>query len=163
MLAEGRLLDFILVGAVALIGVGPKDLPIVMRKVGQLMAGTRSMAASFRAGLNELARQSELDELRKEIGALGNARPLDAVADHADPDKVLADIHAGLAEAGAQFRRAGPDQPPAAEPPLAATVEAVRPAPAGPERSLRAIAGPEDVASPARKARARTKSAGAAS
>src|SRR5579859_1188040 len=70
MFPEGRLLDFVIVGAVALIVVGPKDLPMLMRKVGQFMARVRGMAAEFRASFDELARQSELDELRREVEAL---------------------------------------------------------------------------------------------
>src|SRR5215469_16796702 len=70
MFPEGRLFDFLIVGAVALIVVGPKDLPILMRKVGRFMARVRAMAAEFRASFDELARQSELDELRREVEAL---------------------------------------------------------------------------------------------
>ena len=80
MFPEGRLLDFVIVGAVALIVVGPKDLPMLMRKVGQFMARVRGMAAEFRACFDELARQSELDELRREVEALRTARPLDFAA-----------------------------------------------------------------------------------
>ena len=70
MFPEGRIVDFLIVGVVALIVVGPKDLPILMRKVGQFMARMRAMAAEFRASFDEMARQSELDELRKEVDAL---------------------------------------------------------------------------------------------
>ena len=80
MFPEGRLFDFLIVGAVALMVVGPKDLPILMRKVGQFMARVRGMAAEFRASFDELARQSELDELRREVEALRTARPMDYAA-----------------------------------------------------------------------------------
>jgi sec-independent protein translocase protein TatB len=70
MFPENRLLEILIIGAVALIVVGPKDLPILMRKVGQFVAKMRGMAAEFRASFDELARQSELDELRKEVEAL---------------------------------------------------------------------------------------------
>lgn len=61
---------------VALVVVGPKDLPKLMRKVGQWTAKARNMADQFRSSFDEMARQSELDELRKEIESLRNARPL---------------------------------------------------------------------------------------
>src|SRR5271156_2252240 len=83
MFPEGRLFDFLIVGAVALIVVGPKDLPLLMRKVGQFMAKMRGMAAEFRASFDELARQSELDELRKEVEALRTGASL--TGDAADP------------------------------------------------------------------------------
>jgi sec-independent protein translocase protein TatB len=62
--------EMVVIGALALIIVGPKDLPVLMRKVGQFTAKMRGMAAEFRASFDELARQSELDELRKEVEAL---------------------------------------------------------------------------------------------
>ena len=70
MFPEGRMLDFAIVGIIALIVVGPKDLPILMRKVGQFVAKMRGMANEFRASFDELARQSELEELRKEVEAM---------------------------------------------------------------------------------------------
>ncbi|HZZ36778.1 MAG TPA: Sec-independent protein translocase protein TatB [Caulobacteraceae bacterium] len=106
MFPEGRLLEFIIVGAVALIVVGPKDLPILMRKVGQFIGRMRAMAAEFRASFDELARQSELDELRKEVEALRNAQPMQAAADaagHAEVEATLDEIHAGLSETGMQL------------------------------------------------------------
>jgi sec-independent protein translocase protein TatB len=60
---------------VALVVVGPQDLPKLMRKLGQWTAKARNMADQFRASFDDMARQSELDELRKEIEELRNARP----------------------------------------------------------------------------------------
>lgn len=70
MLPDVGATELLLIAAVALIVVGPKDLPILMRKIGQFMARMRGMAAEFRASFDEMARQSELDELRKEVQAL---------------------------------------------------------------------------------------------
>jgi len=103
MFPEGRLLDFLIVGAVALIVVGPKDLPMLMRKVGQFMAKVRGMAAEFRASFDELARQSELDELRKEVQALRTGNPIDFVAGQATGGGVLGDIHTDLTGAHAEM------------------------------------------------------------
>jgi len=66
----------LLVLVVALVVVGPKDLPKVMRTMGQWAAKARGMADQFRKSFDEMARQSELDELRKEVDALRNMRPL---------------------------------------------------------------------------------------
>ena len=70
MFFEGKALEFLIAAVVALVVVGPKDLPILLRKFGQFMARVRSMAAEFRASFDEMARQSELDELRKEVEAM---------------------------------------------------------------------------------------------
>jgi sec-independent protein translocase protein TatB len=101
MFPEGRLFDFLIVGAVALIVVGPKDLPLLMRKVGQFMARIRAMAAEFRASFDELARQSELDELRREVAQLRSTRPVDFAARHIGGADVLSDIETDLGRANA--------------------------------------------------------------
>lgn len=51
----------------ALIILGPKDLSLTMRKLGQFVARGRSMANEFRAAFDDIARQAELDDLRQEI------------------------------------------------------------------------------------------------
>lgn len=61
---------------VALVVVGPKDLPRLMRIIGQWMGKARRMADEFRKSFDDMARQSELDELRKEIESLRSERPL---------------------------------------------------------------------------------------
>jgi sec-independent protein translocase protein TatB len=66
----------LLVLVVALVVVGPKDLPKLMRKMGQWTAKARGMADQFRRSFDEMARQSELDELRKELDELRTSRPL---------------------------------------------------------------------------------------
>ena len=60
----------LIVVVVALIVVGPKDLPMLLRKIGQFMGKMRTMAGEFRASFDEMARQSELDDLRKEVEAM---------------------------------------------------------------------------------------------
>ena len=70
MFAEQGVFELVFLAAVALIVVGPKDLPVLMRKVGKFTAKMRGLAAEFRASFDEMARQSELDELRKEVEAL---------------------------------------------------------------------------------------------
>jgi sec-independent protein translocase protein TatB len=44
-----------------------------VRKIGQFMAKMRGMASEFRASFDEMARQSELDDLRKEVEELSKA------------------------------------------------------------------------------------------
>jgi sec-independent protein translocase protein TatB len=61
---------------VALVVVGPKDMPRLLRMVGQWVAKARGMANEFRKSFDDMARQSELDELRQEIENLRHERPL---------------------------------------------------------------------------------------
>ena len=55
--------EILLLGLAALIIVGPKDLPMMMRRVGQFVGKGRAMAREFQAAFEDIARQSELDEL----------------------------------------------------------------------------------------------------
>ncbi|MBU1286531.1 MAG: Sec-independent protein translocase protein TatB [Alphaproteobacteria bacterium] len=59
--------ELLVLALAALIIVGPKDLPLMMRKVGQMVGKGRAMAREFQAAFEDIARQSELEELRKEI------------------------------------------------------------------------------------------------
>ncbi len=61
--------EMMVIGAVALVVIGPKDLPKVMREVGKLVNQGRTMARSFRAGFDDMMRTSELDELRAQARA----------------------------------------------------------------------------------------------
>src|SRR4051812_19481429 len=55
---------------VALVVVGPKDLPKLMRTAGQWAGRARAMADQFRRSFDDMARQAELDELRTEVNRL---------------------------------------------------------------------------------------------
>jgi sec-independent protein translocase protein TatB len=134
----------IIVVVVALVVVGPKDLPMLLRKIGQFMGKMRSMANEFRASFDEMARQSELDELRKEVESMR------AAANAATPDLGLTDVVRNISptdigpwHAAPQMTEAPvvPDSPPVETAP--APVETA-PAPAEP-----------DAPKPARKPRAK--------
>lgn len=73
--------EMLLLGLIALIVVGPKDLPLLMRKAGKAMAKLRSMATEFRSSFDELARQAEIDELRKEVEALRTGQAFQDIKD----------------------------------------------------------------------------------
>jgi len=134
MFPEGRILDFVIVGVVALIVVGPKDLPILMRKVGRFIAHMRGMAAEFRASFDEMARQSELDELRREVEALRTGQPLQTVVG-AGADggvrEVFDEIHASLREGQAQMHPMTSLAPSSPE----TAIEPIPPAAVSPEAS----------------------------
>jgi sec-independent protein translocase protein TatB len=65
---------------VALVVVGPKDLPRLMNMAGKWAAKARTMAGEFRRSFDEMARESELSELRKEIEDLKKNNPIADVA-----------------------------------------------------------------------------------
>ncbi|WP_426050321.1 Sec-independent protein translocase protein TatB [Brevundimonas sp. SL161] len=63
-------LEYLVIGIVALVVVGPERLPGMLRQLGKMVAKARGMANEFRSSFEEMARQSELDDLRKEVQAL---------------------------------------------------------------------------------------------
>ena len=58
--------ELLLVLVVALVVIGPKDLPKAMRFVGKWVGKARGMARHFRAGLDTMMREAELEELEKQ-------------------------------------------------------------------------------------------------
>lgn len=65
---------------VALVVVGPKDLPRLMNMAGKWAGKARTMAGEFRRSFDEMARESELSELRKEIDNLKKNNPVSDLA-----------------------------------------------------------------------------------
>lgn len=65
---------------VMLVVVGPKDLPRLMHMAGKWAGKARAMANEFRKSFDEMARQAELDELRKEIEDLKKNNPITEMA-----------------------------------------------------------------------------------
>jgi sec-independent protein translocase protein TatB len=62
----------LILAIVALIVVGPKDLPILLRTVGKYLGVVRRHAAEFRAQFDEALREAELQDVKKEIEGIGH-------------------------------------------------------------------------------------------
>jgi sec-independent protein translocase protein TatB len=67
-ITSGKLL---ILAIVALIVVGPKDLPLLLRTVGKYLGIVRRHAAEFRAQLDEVMREAELQDIKKEFDNFG--------------------------------------------------------------------------------------------
>jgi sec-independent protein translocase protein TatB len=61
----------LILAIVALIVVGPKDLPVLLRTVGKYLGVVRRHAAEFRAQLDEVMREAELQDIKKEFDSFG--------------------------------------------------------------------------------------------
>jgi sec-independent protein translocase protein TatB len=59
--------ELLLIGVVALIAIGPKELPGALRTLGQWMAKIRRMAAEFQGQFQEAMREAEIDQLKKDM------------------------------------------------------------------------------------------------
>lgn len=57
--------ELLIVAIVALVVIGPKDLPRVMRTVGHWVGRARGMARHFRSGLDTMMREAELEEMER--------------------------------------------------------------------------------------------------
>ena len=103
MLPEVGMSELVVIAIVALIVVGPKDLPVMLRRFGQFVAKLRGMAAEFRSSFDEMARQSELEDLRKEVEAMRRGQ----FADLAGHDQLMRDtvgeIEQSMADVGVQL------------------------------------------------------------
>ncbi len=64
--------EVLVIGAVALVVIGPKDLPKALRTLGNMTAGVRKMAGEFQSQFNEAMREAELDEIKKQVSGLND-------------------------------------------------------------------------------------------
>jgi sec-independent protein translocase protein TatB len=76
--------ELVLIGVVALIVIGPKELPGMLRTVGGAIAKIRRMAGDFQSQFNEAMREAELDEARKVVEGVNQSasfNPLQTIRD----------------------------------------------------------------------------------
>ena len=112
--------EMILLVVVAIIVIGPKDLPLMMRKFGRFTGKMRAMAFEFKQGIDELGRQAELDELRKEVANLKAHTGLDDIKRELEEDRaaiekdinevmkpIPAPVHPAMGATGAAAAAAG--------------------------------------------------------
>jgi sec-independent protein translocase protein TatB len=59
--------ELLIIGIVALIVIGPKELPAVLRTVGQYMTKVRRMASEFQGQFQEAMREAEMADLKKQV------------------------------------------------------------------------------------------------
>lgn len=110
--------EFLLIGAVALVVIGPKDLPKAMRTVGQAIGKVRRMAAEFQGQFNDAMREAELADLKKQVEDVGGSvtstpastaasdfKPIEMPAEPPAPDA------AALKEAEAKLAALPPPEP----------------------------------------------------
>jgi len=129
--------ELIVIGMVALIAIGPKELPTVLRTLGQWIGKVRRMANEFQGQFQEALREAEFADLKKQADDLSSAV---GELTHIDP---LADVHKDV-------ERAFEETPAAdATPPAAPAVDTARPPPAALPEPLPQIAVPLPEASAA--------------
>lgn len=113
--------EMLVIAVVTIVVVGPRDLPKVMRSVGTMIAKARALAGKFQSDMDQLARETELDELRREAREMRER--LNA------PRRELARVVNPLAD------EPPPAQKPKPAPPAAPLAEESAPEPAPPPAS----------------------------
>ena len=71
---------------IAIIAIGPKDLPKVLRKVGQWVAKAKAMTRDFRGHVDEMIRETEIDEVKKQIDSIDKFDANSALENTIDAD-----------------------------------------------------------------------------
>ena len=64
--------EIALIGVVALIAIGPKDMPVAIKAMTNAIKKARRMAAEFQTHVDEMVREANLDEVRKEVNEIRN-------------------------------------------------------------------------------------------
>ncbi|MXQ13282.1 Sec-independent protein translocase protein TatB [Microvirga makkahensis] len=127
--------EVMVIGAVALIVIGPKDLPRALRTVGQVTAKLRRMAAEFQGQFNEAMREAELDDVKKQLQGVNdsvsslntNFNPIQTIRDELK-DAVEKPATGASETSGSE----APGQQPPGDASIQAIVEGRAPAPADP-------------------------------
>lgn len=78
--------ELFIVAILAIVVIGPKDLPRAVRTVMRAIRKLRSMAGEFQAGLDEVAREAELDDIRREANKIAHYDVTKEIKDNLDPD-----------------------------------------------------------------------------
>lgn len=133
--------ELLLIGVVALIVIGPKDLPEMFRQLGRITAKIRSMGREFQRAMDQAAKESGVKDVARDLKAATSPKSmgLDAVKDAADrfekwdplkQVKTPAKATAGAAEPKLAAAPAGPAAGPAATDPAPAEAPAAPTEPA---------------------------------
>jgi sec-independent protein translocase protein TatB len=81
--------ELFVIALVALVVIGPKELPRVMRQVGRWFGKAKRMTWEFRRHWDDVMRESELDDVKRQIQAATSADPASYVENTIDPDRKL--------------------------------------------------------------------------
>jgi sec-independent protein translocase protein TatB len=121
--------EMAIIAVVALVVIGPKELPNALRTVTQFMRYARKMASEFQGGIDQIVREAELDEARRTIQSVASMDVQGEVTKMVDP---TGELHRSLNERIED----------AVEPPASATPAAVT---AAPETPLEPLGAPAEA------------------
>ena len=79
--------ELFVIALVALVVIGPKELPRVMRQLGRWFGKAKRMTWEFRRHWDDIMRESELDDVRREIDNVTRTDPAAYLENSVDPDR----------------------------------------------------------------------------
>jgi len=150
--------ELLLIGAVALVVIGPKDLPRALRVAGYWVRKARTLSREFHSSVEQMIREAELDEMRQQLkkatefdidkefhktidptGEVAESVEPPEIPDHFDPAPALPELSAASSDAGTPESDPAAALPAPAETPMSETAspapsQAEPAAPAEPQR-----------------------------
>jgi twin arginine-targeting protein translocase TatB len=86
--------ELLVVGVIALVVIGPKDMPVAMRTAARMFSKLRALTREFQSTVSEVVREAELDELRRKVQQAGRINVKDELTNLVDPDgRLRSDLH----------------------------------------------------------------------
>lgn len=80
--------ELLLIAVVAIVAIGPKDLPLALRTAGRWIAKVRRVSGHFRSGIETMIREAELEEMEKKWREQNEA----IMAAHPNPEPIGEDL-----------------------------------------------------------------------
>lgn len=106
--------ELLLIAVIAILVVGPRDLPRLMRTVGQYTSKLRSMSRELKTQFDQAVREAELDDVRKSLTDLKTPNPVKEIRDTVT--KPVAELKSAVSEAGrVSDEKAKPEAPATAD------------------------------------------------
>ncbi len=106
--------ELAIVGVIALVVLGPKELPNALRTVSNLTKTARRLAGEFQSGVNEIVREAELEDARKVAQSISKGSISKAIEKAVDPTGEMKSAVAGIekdVKSGAEISPVGPIAP----------------------------------------------------
>lgn len=123
--------ELLVVGAVALVVLGPKELPNALRTITNLTKTARKLAGEFQSGINEIVREAELDDARKAAQSISKGSISKAIQNAVDPTGELKASVSGVEKELKDAKQISPAQiSPVGPIPPAPSIAAPAPTPA---------------------------------
>lgn len=98
--------ELLLIAIVAIVVIGPKDMPLAMRTAGRWIGKMRKVSGHFRAGLDAMVREAELEDMerkwREQNEAIMKANPVLPTAEPTSQDMQAPIVHPALPAAEGQ-------------------------------------------------------------